>query len=111
MTSGLLNLYAGRPEELKCVVGHELGHVKCGRLELKSKAFGVPSAARAIDVAVVPDKYQAVLPNQGPGGRIGDRCGVGLLRSRELRRDGYGRETARGSGAVADCVAGPDARG
>ncbi len=67
VTSGLLNLYANRPEELKFIIGHELGHVLCGHLELKHKAFGLLAAVQAINVAVVPDKYQAVLPTLGLG--------------------------------------------
>ena len=67
VTSGLLNLYAGRPEELKFIVGHELGHVLCGHLELKQKAFGLLAVVQAINVAVVPDKYQAVVPTLGLG--------------------------------------------
>jgi len=67
LTSGLLNLYAGRPEELRFVIGHELGHVKCGHLELKNKAFGLLAAVQAINLAVVPDQYQAVLPTLGLG--------------------------------------------
>ncbi len=67
LTSGLLALYEGRPEELRFVIGHELGHVKCGHLELKSKAFGLLSVIQAINLAVVPDKFQAVLPTLGLG--------------------------------------------
>ncbi len=67
LTSGLLALYAGRPEELKFVIGHELGHVKCGHLALKQKAFGLLAAVQAINIAVVPDKYQAILPTLGLG--------------------------------------------
>jgi Zn-dependent protease with chaperone function len=67
LTSGLLDLYAGRPGELRFVIGHELGHVKCGHQELKAKAFGLMSAIQAINLAVVPDKYQAVLPTLGLG--------------------------------------------
>lgn len=67
LTSGLLALYAGRPEELKFVIGHELGHVKCEHLELKQKAFGLLAAVQAINIAVVPDKYQAILPTLGLG--------------------------------------------
>jgi Zn-dependent protease with chaperone function len=67
LTSGLLALYAGRPEELRFVIGHELGHVKCGHLELKHKAFGLLAAVQTINLAVVPDKYQAVLPTLALG--------------------------------------------
>ena len=67
VTSGLLNLYAGTPAELKFVVGHELGHVECGHFDLRQKAFGLLSAVQAISLAVVPDRYQAVLPTLAPG--------------------------------------------
>ncbi len=67
LTSGLLALYAGRPEELRFVIGHELGHVKCGHLELKHSAFGLMAAVQTINLAVVPDKYQNVLPTLGLG--------------------------------------------
>ena len=67
VTSGLLSLYAGSPEELRFIIGHELGHVVCGHLELKHKAFGLLAAVQAINLAVVPDKFQAVLPTLGLG--------------------------------------------
>ena len=62
LTSGLLNLFAGRPGELKFVVGRELGHVVCDHAELRSKAYALLAAAQAINVAVVPDRYQNALP-------------------------------------------------
>lgn len=67
LTSGLLNLYEGRPEELKFVVGHELGHIKCEHQELKRNAYGIVTALQAIDLAIVPDKFQNVLPTLGLG--------------------------------------------
>ena len=67
VTSGLLDLFADRPDELGFVVGHELGHVLCGHLELKGKAFGLMAAARAINEAVIPDRYSAILPTLGLG--------------------------------------------
>ena len=67
LTSGLLALYAGRPEELRFVIGHELGHVKCEHLELKHNAFGLMAAVQTINLAVVPDRYQNVLPTLGLG--------------------------------------------
>ena len=67
LTSGLLDLFAERPEELKFVVGHELGHVKCDHLELKQKAFVLLSAVQAISLTIVPDRYQAVLPTLALG--------------------------------------------
>ena len=62
ITSALLNLFEKRPGELKFVVGRELGHIKCGHPDLKRKAYAVLSAIQAIDAAVVPDRYQNVLP-------------------------------------------------
>jgi Zn-dependent protease with chaperone function len=67
LTSGLLNLYEGRPEELKFVVGRELGHIKCDHLELRNKAYGLISALQAINEAVVPDRYQTVFPTLALG--------------------------------------------
>jgi hypothetical protein len=57
-----LNLFEQRPGELRFVVGRELGHIKCGHLALKRKAYGVLSAIQAINTAVVPVRYQNVLP-------------------------------------------------
>ena len=62
ITSALLNLFEKRPGELKFVVGRELGHIKCGHPELKRKAYAVLSAIQGINTAVVPDRYQDVLP-------------------------------------------------
>jgi Zn-dependent protease with chaperone function len=62
ITSALLNLFEKRPAELRFVVGRELGHIKCGHPELKRKAYAVLSAIQAIDAAVVPPRYQNVLP-------------------------------------------------
>jgi Zn-dependent protease with chaperone function len=62
LTSALLNLYEGRPDELAFVIGHELGHVKCDHIGLKNKAFGLLAVIRGINVSVVPDRYQSVLP-------------------------------------------------
>jgi Zn-dependent protease with chaperone function len=62
ITSALLNLFENRPGELKFVVGRELGHIKCEHPELKRKGYAVLSAIQAINVAVVPDRYQDVLP-------------------------------------------------
>jgi hypothetical protein len=44
-----------------------LGHIKCDHLELKNKAFGLLVALQAINTAVIPDNYQAVLPTLGLG--------------------------------------------
>lgn len=62
LTSALLELFQDRPDELRFVVGRELGHVKCGHAELKRKGYAVISAIQTINVAVVPDRFQNVLP-------------------------------------------------
>jgi hypothetical protein len=51
--SGLLELYEGRPRELRFVVGHELGHLKCDHLgprRVKEVAEAVKEALKKIDV-------------------------------------------------------------
>lgn len=67
LTSGLLRLYAGRPAELRFVVGHELGHMKCGHVRLKTASYGILSVVQGINVAVVPDRFQLVLPTLALG--------------------------------------------
>ncbi len=67
VTSGLLDLYAGRPQELRFIIGHELGHVRCGHIELKAKAFGLIGALQAINLATMPDRYQGVAPTLALG--------------------------------------------
>ncbi len=67
LTSGLLKLFEKRPGELKFVVGRELGRVLCGHLELRKNSYGLLSALQAINVVVVPDKFQDVLPTLALG--------------------------------------------
>ena len=62
ITSALLFLFENRPGELKFVVGRELGHIKCGHPDLKRKAYAVLSVIQGINTAVVPDRYQEVVP-------------------------------------------------
>ena len=62
LTSGLLNLFEGRPAELKFVVGRELGHIKCGHAELQRKSYAVLFTVQAMDRSLVPDKCQNMLP-------------------------------------------------
>jgi Zn-dependent protease with chaperone function len=62
LTSALLNLFEDSPLELKFVVGRELGHIKCEHPELKRKSYAVLSTIQAIDVALVPDRCQNMLP-------------------------------------------------
>lgn len=67
LTSGLLDLYEDAPEELRFVVGHELGHLKCEHLKLRDAAYGLLTAVQSVNLAVVPDRYQAVPPTLGLG--------------------------------------------
>jgi Zn-dependent protease with chaperone function len=62
ITSALLNLFEKAPGEMKFLIGRELGHIKCDHAQLKRKAYAVLWAFSAIDLAVVPDRYQNVLP-------------------------------------------------
>jgi hypothetical protein len=62
-----LKLFEDRPDELKFVVGHELGHVKCQHIELKRKSHGLLGVIQAIDATVVPDKFQDFLPTLALG--------------------------------------------
>ena len=67
LTSGLLELFAGCPEQLKFVVGRELGHLKCGHGELTFKAFALEAALQGVNIALVPERYQNALPDLGMG--------------------------------------------
>ncbi len=62
LTSRLLELFEGRPDELRFVVGSELGHILCGYSGLKAKGYGTLSAIQLIDVSSVPDRFLAVVP-------------------------------------------------
>jgi hypothetical protein len=62
LTSGLLNLFENRPDELAFVVGRELGHLRCGHDDLYCKAYTVLAALRSVDPAVVPDRFREALP-------------------------------------------------
>jgi Zn-dependent protease with chaperone function len=62
LTSSLLKLFKGRPEELRFIVGRELGHIKCDHVRMRLAATGIVGALRLVDVTAIPDQYQAVLP-------------------------------------------------
>lgn len=66
LTSGLLALY-NTPQELRFVVGRELGRVKCGHVEERTKAEAVFMAFHGVNLAVVPDECQNVLPTLALG--------------------------------------------
>ena len=106
LTSGLLNLFEGRPEELRFVVGRELGHVKCGHVELRQKAYAILSAVRAIDAAMVPDRtrtccrrWRRAAVHPVPRGRVLRRPRrAALLRRGQARLRGDHAAAARPAG-------------
>jgi Zn-dependent protease with chaperone function len=63
LTSGLLDLYRHRDDELRFVVGRELGHLKCGHFRLRQASYGILCALHALDLGIVPKKYQNVAPS------------------------------------------------
>lgn len=67
LTSGLLKLYADRPDELRFVIGHELGHLKCQHIRLKTAAYGILKALQEIDTSAIPTSYQRVAPTLALG--------------------------------------------
>ena len=67
LTSGLLGLYEGCDDELRFIIGHELGHAKCDHIRMKRAAYGILVAIQKIDQYAVPDKYQRVLPTLAAG--------------------------------------------
>ncbi len=66
LTSGLLALYDS-PQELRFVVGRELGRVKCGHVEERAKAYAVFAALHSVNLTTVPDEFQNVLPTLALG--------------------------------------------
>lgn len=62
LTSALLHLYEGQEGELRFIVGHELGHLKCDHEKLHNAAYGVLVAIQGINMAIVPDRAQVLLP-------------------------------------------------
>lgn len=57
LTSGLLDLYR-TPEELRFVIGRELGRIKSGHVSERAKAYAVFAALHRVNLVVVPDKAQ-----------------------------------------------------
>ncbi|TXT33656.1 MAG: Zn-dependent protease with chaperone function [Planctomycetota bacterium] len=65
ITSGLLKVYADTHEELRFVVGHELGHIKCRHMKLQAAGN-----AALLGLAAVDDKVFSklnILPPLGLG--------------------------------------------
>ena len=67
LTSGLLGLYEGCDEELRFVIGHELGHAKCNHIRMKRAAYGILVGIQKIDAYAVSDNLQRVLPTLAAG--------------------------------------------
>ncbi len=65
--SGLLELYEGRPQELRFVIGHELGHMKCDHLMGLAVGRKILDALSVINVLTIPEEYQRALPAIGLG--------------------------------------------
>jgi hypothetical protein len=61
ITSGMLNLFEQRPDELAFVIGRQLGHIKCDHIALKRASFGIMSTLKTVQVEMVPDQFQRVL--------------------------------------------------
>lgn len=62
LTSTLLHLYEGQEGELRFIVGHELGHLVCDHQKTHNAAYGVLVAIQGINLAIVPDRAQVLLP-------------------------------------------------
>lgn len=62
LTSGLLRLFDGAEDELRFVVGRELGHLKCEHLAIRKATFGLLAVLNTIDSRVVPAEARNVLP-------------------------------------------------
>ncbi len=57
LTSGLLDLFGARHDELRFVIGHELGHAKCQHMRLKvvgSAVLKILEAFPVVDPSVLP---------------------------------------------------------
>lgn len=64
LTSSLLELYENRPNELKFIIGHELGHLKCRHLH--GLAFA-RSVLALLSKLTIDEKLFSVLPPLGLG--------------------------------------------
>ena len=62
VTSGLLKLYDKRPNELRFVIGRELGHLKADHDRMHQFGLAVLALIQAVDASILPDKFQNALP-------------------------------------------------
>src|SRR5262249_42120397 len=62
LTSGLIRLFDGADDELRFVIGRELGHLKCEHLQVRRATFGLISVLNTLSRTIVPEEGQEVLP-------------------------------------------------
>lgn len=65
LTSGILNLYEGAPDELRFVIGHELGHIKCNHIRMSQVGVAVLSSLAKLDESALGGTN--ILPTLGLG--------------------------------------------
>lgn len=61
LTSSLLALYEGVPQELRFVVGRELGRIKCDGLQLRRVSYGLLSILQGLDDETIPAEARAAM--------------------------------------------------
>lgn len=61
LTSSLLDLYEETPDQLRFVVGRELGRIKCDGLKLRQVSYGLMTILGRIDDKVIPAEARTVL--------------------------------------------------
>jgi Zn-dependent protease with chaperone function len=84
ITSGLLRLHDKKPEEVRFLVGRELGHLKANHSQMRRAGFAILSLIRTVDASAIPDKFQNALPTLAMGRFLS------WLRESELRADRAG---------------------
>jgi len=62
LTSEMLQLFDGAEDELRFIVGRELGHLKCEHLEVRRATLGLITVLNAVNQRVVPEEGQFALP-------------------------------------------------
>lgn len=67
LTSSLLNLYERQPDQLRFIVGRELGRIKTDQLQLRRVTYGLLVILQSIDERDIPDTAKAVLMSYGVG--------------------------------------------
>lgn len=65
LTSGLLDLYEKSPDELRFVIGHELGHMKCRHMQTKCASIALLMILQKVDEKTATETN--ILPTLGLG--------------------------------------------